>query len=88
MTSKNSNDQEYNWTVQDIRNLDNRLVKIENKIENNYKSFKEDVKDIKEIMSKTSFIVDNTKKTDWKAIGVLIGATIAAILAAIQQVSK
>jgi len=88
MTSKDSNDQEYNWTVGDVRSLDKKLINIENKIDNNYKSYKEDVREIKESLKNNKLVVDNTSKTDWKGIGVIVGATIAAILAAIQQVIK
>ncbi len=88
MTPKKSNEQEYSWTFSDVRDLDSRLLRIENKIDNNYLSFKEDVKEIKENIKSSHLIVDNTSKTDWKAIGIIVGATIAAILAAIQQVAK
>lgn len=83
---KSSNDNEYNWTFSDVRILDNRLNRIENKID----SFKTDVDEIRDMLKDAStnhVVVDNRGKTDWKAIGVIIGATIAAILAAIQQVS-
>ena len=88
MTPKSSNDKDYTWTFKDVRDLDSRLLSIENKIDSNYKSFKEDVKDIKESIKSSHLIIDNTNKTDWKAIGIIIGATVAAILAAIQQVVK
>lgn len=47
---------------------------------------REDIKDLKS--DRTHLVVDNTNKTDWKGVGVIVGATIAAILAAIQQVMK
>jgi translation initiation factor IF-2 len=46
MTPKQSNDKEYTWTFSDVRELDNRLLRIENKIDNNYLSFKDDVKEV------------------------------------------
>lgn len=85
---RKSNDQDYTWTFKDVRDLDQRLLNIENKIDNNYRSFEEDIKEIKESIKSSHLIVDNTNKTDWKAIGIIIGATVAAILAAIQQVTK
>jgi hypothetical protein len=78
--------QEYTWTVGDVRQLDSKLGSIENKIDANYHSFKEDVAEIKESLKNNHLVVDNTNKTDWKGIGIIVGATIAAILAAIQQV--
>ena len=88
MTKKNSNDQEYTWTVRDIRKLDERFNKMENKMDSNFLSFKQDIEDIKESIKTNRVVVDNTTKTDWKGIGIIVGATIAAILAAIQQVVK
>lgn len=90
---KSSNDNEYNWTFSDVRTLDNRLNRIENKIDHNYLSFKKDVSETREMLKDASkeaanhLVVDNRSKTDWKAIGIIIGATIATILAAIQEVT-
>lgn len=80
-----SKNQEYTWTVDDYITLNNRL----DRIESSASQVKDDIKDIKEDLAiKNHIVVDNRSKTDWKAIGVIIGATIAAILAAIQQVSS
>lgn len=84
MAGKSKN-QEYTWTVDDYITLNNRL----DRIESSASQVKDDIKDIKEDLAiKNHIVVDNRSKTDWKAIGVIIGATIAAILAAIQQVSS
>jgi len=85
MASKSSNNKEYTWTFSDVRALDSRLEKLESRVE----GIQIDIKDIKEeLASKNHIVVDNSSKTDWKAIALLIGATIATILAAIQQVTK
>lgn len=90
---KSSNNSEYNWTFSDVRALDDRLSRIENKTDLNYISFKKDVAEIREMLKDASteasnhLVVDNRSKTDWKAVGIIIGATIATILAAIQQVA-
>lgn len=57
-------------------------------MDSNFESFKEDIKEIKKTLEPKTLVVDNTNKTDWKGVGVIIGATIAAILAAIQQAIK
>lgn len=73
------------WTFSDVRALDSRLEKLESRVE----GIQIDIKDIKEELAiKNHIVVDNSSKTDWKAIALLIGATIATILAAIQQVTK
>lgn len=69
MTERSSNNQEYQWTVGDVRTLDNRLTKIDSNIE----SIKE------ELAVKNHVVVDNTGKTDWKAIGALAIAIIGAL---------
>ena len=80
-----SNNKEYTWTFSDVRALDSRLEKLESRVE----GIQIDIKDIKEELAiKNHIVVDNSSKTDWKAIALLIGATIATILAAIQQVTK
>lgn len=80
-----SNSKEYTWTFSDVRSLDSRLQSLEDRTG----SIQIDIKDIKdELAVKNHIVVDNSNKTDWKAIGLLIGATIASILAAIQQVTK
>lgn len=85
MASKSSNNKEYTWTFSDVRALDSRLEKLESRVE----GIQIDIKDIKEELAiKNHIVVDNSSKTDWKAIALLIGATIATILAAIQQVTK
>lgn len=75
---KSSNNSEYNWTFSDVRALDDRLSRIENKIDQLKSASTE---------AANHLVVDNRSKTDWKAVGIIIGATIATILAAIQQVA-
>lgn len=80
-----SNNKEYMWTFSDVRALDSRLQTLEDRTS----GIQTDIKDIKEELAiKNHIVVDNSSKTDWKAIALLIGATIATILAAIQQVTK
>lgn len=80
-----SNSKEYTWTFSDVRSLDSRLQSLEDRAS----GIQSDIKEIKqELAVKNHIVVDNSNKTAWKAIGLLIGATIASILAAIQQVTK
>lgn len=74
--SKNSNDQQYIWTVQDVRTLDKRLERINQ----HGITMKEDIADIKkELAVKNHIVVDNSGKTDWKAIGTIAVAVIGAL---------
>lgn len=72
----NSNNSEYTWTVQDVRNLDNTLGTIRGDL----KGVSEDISDLKEQMTtKNQIIVDNTNKMDWKAFVAIITAAIATV---------
>jgi hypothetical protein len=81
----NDNDKTYNWSFSDVRSLDNRLAKLEISAA----QIAVDVQEIKnELAIKNHVVVDNREKPDWKAIAILIGATVGAIYAAVQQVIK
>lgn len=72
----NSNNNEYIWTVQDVRNLDKTLGTIKGDL----KGVSEDISDLKEQMTtKNQIIVDNTNKMDWKAFVAIITAAIATV---------
>ena len=78
-------DKDYIWTFSDVRSLDNRLSTLEAQA----REIQKDIKDIKEELAvKNHIVVDNRNKADWKAIAILIGATIATILAAVEQVAR
>ena len=74
-------DKDYTWTFADVRSLDDRLYRLEA----TSKAISHDIAEIKTEMAKDNnhLVVDNRSKTDWKAIAVLIGATISIILGAI-----
>lgn len=79
------NDKTYTWSFSDVRSLDNRLAMLESRVVN----IQDDIKYIKEELAiKNHVVVDNREKPDWKAVSVLIGATVAAIIAAVGQVIK
>ena len=81
----NDNNKDYTWSFSDVRSLDARLASLEA----TSKTIQADINDIKEELAiKNHVVVDNRDKPDWKAIAVLIGATVAAIYAAVQQVIK
>ena len=76
-------DKDYTWTFADVRSLDDRLYRLEA----TSKAILHDIAEIKTEMAKDNhLVVDNRSKTDWKAIAVLIGATISIILGAIVSV--
>lgn len=65
----NSNDNEYTWTVADLRELDHKLTTMQ-----------DDIRDIKdELAVKNHIVVDNTVKTDWKAIAAIVAAALATV---------
>ena len=72
-----SNDTKYEWTFEEVRKLDKTLNDLA-----------DEVKLLRIEIKQKPLVVDNRGKTDWRAIAVLIGATIATILAAIQQVAS
>lgn len=76
MTNRTSNNQEYTWTVGDVRALDNRLTKIDGNIE----QIKE------ELAVKNHVVVDNRTQTDWKGIAAVITAVIAATILTLEQI--
>lgn len=69
--------QEYTWTVADIRKLDARLSKIESCLQ-----------EVKRSLKPHAVVVSPANTWSWKAIAVIIGSTIATILLAVQQVTK
>lgn len=72
----NSNDNTFQWTVADIRSLDARLSAIEASAN----EVKEDIRDIKEELAiKNHIVIDNTSKTDWKAVAAIITAIVGTI---------
>lgn len=79
------NDKNYTWSFSDVRTLDARLASLEL----TSRVIQSDIKDIKdELAIKNHVVVDNREKPDWKAIAILIGATVGAIWAAVSQVVK
>lgn len=79
------NDKTYTWSFSDVRSLDNRLAMLESRVVN----IQDDIKFIKEELAiKNHVVVDNREKPDWKAIAILVGATVGAIYTAVQQVIK
>lgn len=80
-----SNDQEYKWTVADVRNLDIRLANLETSIQAGVT----DIRELKnEIEKSNHVVVDNTNQPDWKAITILIGSAVAAGLAVWAQIRQ
>ena len=76
-------DKDYTWTFADVRSLDDKLYRLEA----TSKAISHDIAEIKTEMAKDNhLVVDNRSKADWKAIAVLIGATISIILGAIVSV--
>ena len=72
----NSNDNTFQWTVADIRSLDVRLSAIEASAN----EVKEEIRDIKEELAiKNHIVIDNTSKTDWKAVAAIITAIVGTI---------
>lgn len=71
-----SDNQEYQWTVGDVRALDNRLSKIDSNIEQ--------IKD--ELAVKNHVVVDNRTQTDWKGIAAVITAIVAATILTLSQI--
>ena len=67
--AQSSNNQEYTWTVGDVRALDERLTKMDSKLDS--------IQD--ELAVKNHIVVDNTTRTDWKAIGVVAVSIIGAL---------
>lgn len=79
------NNKDYTWSFSDVRSLDARLASLEA----TSKTIQADINDIKEELAiKNHVVVDNRDKPDWKAIAILIGATVGAIWAAVSQVIK
>ena len=67
-----SNDKEYIWTIGDLRELDKKLSVIT--------EIQKDIKEIKEELAiKNHIVIDNTAKTDWKAIATVVTAIVAAL---------
>ena len=65
----NDNDKTYTWSFSDVRTLDNRLTKIDSNIEQ--------IKN--ELNTKNHLVIDNSYKTDWKAVGAIAIAVIGAL---------
>jgi hypothetical protein len=74
----NGDSQVYEWTVGDVRKLDNKLDCISYEI-----------REIKSAISSKSVVIDNTKATwDWKTVSIVIGSVIATILLAVEQIRQ
>jgi 50S ribosomal subunit-associated GTPase HflX len=84
-----SNDSDYTWKVSEVRQLDTKLSSLQSAIENESGLIRTEIhelkEDFKEFKKQRPLVIDNRGKTDWKGVAVIIGATIATILAALQQ---
>jgi hypothetical protein len=78
-----SNDSDYQWSFGEVRKLDNALSELKDEV----KLLRIEVKNLKNEM-KVPMIVDNRDKTDWKALGIIIGATLAGVIAIVEQYAK
>ena len=85
-------DQNYQWTITELRKLDTFLQRVENRANDSYDRATElqikfdkladKVEEIERAVSNNSrLIIEPPKRIDWKAIGVLIGAIAATIAA-------
>lgn len=79
------NNSEYSWTIEEVRKLDVVLSEIKEDVKAGRVEIKEIQKDLQELKNRNSVVIDNTNKTDWKAIGVIVGATVASAMVALQQ---
>ena len=69
-------DKDYTWSFSDVRSLDSRLAKLEGAS----LQIQSDIKEIKEELAiKNHVVVDNSAKTDWKAIGVIAVSIVGAL---------
>ena len=70
--------QTYEWTVGDVRHLDEKLSSIQSEIH-----------EIRGIIGSKAVIVDNSAVDwNWKTIAIVIGSVIATIMLIVQQVNK
>ena len=85
-------DQNYQWTITELRKLDNLLQRVENRANDSYDratalqikldKLEDKVEEIERAVHNNSrLIIEPPKRIDWKAIGVLIGAIAATIAA-------
>jgi len=87
-----SDDQDYQWSITELRKLDTLLQRVENRTNDSYDratelqikfdKLEEKVEGIERAVHNNSrLIIEPSKKIDWKAIGVLIGAIAATVAA-------
>lgn len=81
------NDANYEWTVDDVRHLDNKLAKmntdistVKQEVRSGIKEVKSDVKDVKDILQNNNKHIVVNPKDDFKdRIGVIIAVVISVI---------
>ena len=87
-----SDDQDYQWSITELRKLDTLLQRVENRANDShdratelqikFDKLADKVEEIERAVSNNSrLIIEPPKRIDWKAIGVLIGAIAATIAA-------